>query len=270
MRYRDDGILWITVCSGKVTAGVTGLFVGVIGELELRPQFHGPFAGREQGTEASQEVVALVEDQDGGFDTGFSIRRTEAEFTIRMVAHDLDIESDQVDVWIVGTDGIVGGITIAHRVVGTNLGQDGMAARWFGLLVGTQMLLQLACAGRGCEHDVEGVAFWVERIAGRLELPLYPDGKLPEAQIDILSVGKRLIDLLLDQFVSMDEGTFAYFASIFDDTAGDLMNVYCFQGFHVAPVVPLGIVCLLSLRKIGGCFFSRSLSISLSMVIFDK
>lgn len=62
------------------------------------------------------------------------------------------------------------------------------------LLVGTQMLFQLAGTGRGREHDVEGVALGVERIAGRLKLPLYPDGKLPEAQIDILSAGKRLIE----------------------------------------------------------------------------
>lgn len=69
-----------------------------------------------------------------------------------------------------------------------------MAAGRLGLLVGTQMLLQLAGAARGREDDVEGVALRVERIAGRLELPLYPDGKLPEAQIDILSAGKRLIE----------------------------------------------------------------------------
>ena len=206
-------------------ARVTGLFVEVIGELELRPQLRGPFAGGERGAEAGQEVVALVEDQDGGLDAGLSIRRTEAEFAIRMVAHHLDIESDQVDVWIVGTDGIVGGITIAHRVVGTHFCQNGMAAGRLGLLVGTQMLLQLAGAGRGREHDVEGVARGVERIAGRLKLPLYPDGKLPEAQINILSAGKRSIDLLLDQSVGMDEGTFAYFAPIFDDTAGGGLGI---------------------------------------------
>lgn len=95
-------------------ARVTRLFVEVIGELELRPQLRGPFAGRERGAEAGQEMVTLVEDQDGGLDTGLSIRRTETEFAIRMVAHDLDIESDQVDVWIVGTDGVEGSITIAH------------------------------------------------------------------------------------------------------------------------------------------------------------
>ena len=85
--------------------------------------------------------------------------------------------------------------------------------------------------------DVEGVALGVERIAGRLKLPLYPDGKLPEAQIDILSAGKRCIDLLLDQSVGMDEGTFAYFASIFNDAAGNLLYIYCFQGFDVTPIV---------------------------------
>ena len=104
----------MTVCNGKVEARVTRLFVEVIGELELRPQLGGPFAGCERGAEAGQEVVALVEDQDGGLYHGLSIRRTEAEFAIRMVAHDLDIESDQVDVWIVGTDGVEGSIPIAH------------------------------------------------------------------------------------------------------------------------------------------------------------
>lgn len=227
----------IAVCNGKVEARVTRLFVEVIGELELRPQFRGPFTGRERGAEAGQEVVALVEDQYGGLYHGLSIRRTEAEFAIRMVAHHLDIESDEVDVWIVRTDGVEGGITITHRVVGTYFGQDRMAASRLGLLVGMQMLLQLAGAGRGREDDVEGVALGIERIAGRLKLPLYPDGKLPEAQIDILSAGKRLIDLLLDQSVGMDEGTFAYFAPIFDDTAGDLLYIYCFQGFDVTPIV---------------------------------
>lgn len=104
----------MTVCNGKVVARVTRLFVEVIGELELRPQLRGPFAGRERGAEAGQEMVTLVEDQDGRLDTGLSIRRTEAELAIRMVAHYLDIESDQVDVWIVGTDGVEGSITIAH------------------------------------------------------------------------------------------------------------------------------------------------------------
>ena len=205
MRYHDDvlyaiGVLCIlfrrgvTVCNGKVEARVTRLFVEVIGELELRPQFRSPFTGCERGAEAGQEVVTLVEDQDGGLYHGLSICRTEAEFAIRMVAHHLDIESDEVDVWIVGTDGVEGGIPIARRVVGTYLGQDGMAAGRLGLLVGTQVLLQLADTGRGREHDVEGVALGIERIAGRLKLPLYPDGKLPEAQIDILSAGKRLIE----------------------------------------------------------------------------
>ena len=209
----------------------------MIGELELRPQLRGPFAGRERGAEAGQEMVTLVEDQDGGLYHGLSVCRTEAELAVRMIAHHLDIGSDQVDVWIVGTDGVEGGIPMAHRVVGTYLGEDGMAACRLGLLVGTQMLLQLAGAGRGREHDVEGVALGVERIAGRLKLPLYPDGKLPEAQIDILSAGKRCIDLLLDQSVGMDEGTFAYFAPIFDDTAGNLLYIYCFQGFDVTPIV---------------------------------
>ena len=227
----------IAVCNGKVEACVTRLFVEVIGELELRPQFRGPFAGREWGAEAGQEVVTLVEDQDGRLDTGLSIRRTETELAIRMVAHHLDIESDKVDVWIVGTDGVEGSFALAHRVVGTYLGQDGMAASRLGLLVGTQMLLQLAGTGRGREHDVEGVARGIERIVDRLKLPLHPDGKLPEAQIDILSAGKRRIDLLLDQSVGMDEGTFAYFAPIFDDTAGDLLYIYCFQGFDVTPIV---------------------------------
>lgn len=227
----------MTVCNGKVVARVTGLFVEVIGELELRPQLGGPFAGRERGAEAGQEMVTLVEDQDGGLDTGLSIRRTEAEFAIRMVAHDLDIESDQVDVWIVGTDGVEGSIPMAHRVVGTYLGEDGMAACRLGLLVGTQMLLQLAGAGRGREHDVEGVALGVKRIIDRLKLPLYPDGKLTEAQIDIFPAGKRLIDLFLDQSVGMDEGTFAYFASIFNDAAGDLLYINSSQGFDVASVV---------------------------------
>ena len=104
----------IAVCNGKVEARVTRLFVEVIGELELRPQFRGPFAGCEWGTEADQEVIALVEDQHGGLYHGLSVCRTEAEFAIRMVAHYLDIESDKVDVWIVGTDGVEGSITIAH------------------------------------------------------------------------------------------------------------------------------------------------------------
>lgn len=236
VRYILHGTL-LGVCHGKVEACVTRLFIEAVTGVVLRPQLGGPFAGCERGAEAGQEVVALVEDQDGGLYHDLSIRRTEAEFAIRMVAHHLDIESDQVDVWIVGTDGVEGGIPIARRVVGTNLVEDGMAAGRLGLLVGTQVLLQLAGAARGREDDVEGVALRVERIAGRLELPLYPDGKLPEAQIDILSAGKRSIDLLLDQSVGMDEGTFAYFAPIFDDAAGDLLYIYCFQGFHVAPVV---------------------------------
>lgn len=85
MRYRDDVLyaigVWcilfrrgVTVCNGKVAARVTGLFVEVIGELELRPQFRGPLAGCERGTEAGQEVVALVEDQHGGLYHGLSIR----------------------------------------------------------------------------------------------------------------------------------------------------------------------------------------------------
>lgn len=248
MRYRDDVLyairimdilysIGIAVCNGKVAARVTRLFVEVIGELELRPQFRGPFAGCERGAEAGQEVVTLVEDQDGGLYHGLSVCRTEAEFAIRMVAHHLDIESDQVDVGIVGTDGVEGGIPIAYRVVGTYLGEDWVAAGRLGLLVGTQVLLQLAGAGRGREHDVEGVALGIERIAGRLKLPLYPDGKLPEAQIDIFPAGKRLIDLFLDQSVGMDEGTFAYFASIFNDAAGDLLYINSSQGFHVSPVV---------------------------------
>lgn len=118
----------ITVCNGKVEARVTGFFVEVVRELELRPQLRCPFAGRKRGTEAGKEMVELVEDQDSGLDTCLLIYRTEAEFAIRMVAHHLDIESDQVNVWIVGTNGVEGGITITHRIVDINLGQDGMAA----------------------------------------------------------------------------------------------------------------------------------------------
>ena len=86
----------------------------MIGELELRPQLRGPFTGCERGAEAGQEVITLVEDQHGGLYHGLSVCRTETEFAIRMVAHYLDIESDQVDVWIVGTDGVEGSITMAH------------------------------------------------------------------------------------------------------------------------------------------------------------
>lgn len=102
------------VCHGKVEACVTRLFIEAVTGVVLRPQLRGPFTGREWDTEAGQEVVTLVEDQHGGLYHGLSIRRTEAEFAIRMVAHHLDIESDEVDVWIVGTDGVEGGIPIAY------------------------------------------------------------------------------------------------------------------------------------------------------------
>ena len=89
MRYRDDVLyaimmmdilysIGIAVCNGKVAARVTGLFVEVIGELELRPQFRGPFAGCERGAEAGQEVVALVEDQDGGLYHGCLLYTSDA------------------------------------------------------------------------------------------------------------------------------------------------------------------------------------------------
>ena len=52
----------ITVCNGKVEARVTGLFVKVIGKLELRSKFHGPFARREWSRKTDQDVVALAED----------------------------------------------------------------------------------------------------------------------------------------------------------------------------------------------------------------
>ena len=102
------------VCHGKVAARVTRLFIEAVTGVVLRPQLGGPLAGCERGTEAGQEVVALVEDQHGGLYHGLSICRTEAEFAIRMVTHHLDIESDEVDVWIVGTDGVEGGIPIAN------------------------------------------------------------------------------------------------------------------------------------------------------------
>ena len=102
------------VCHGKVEACVTRLFIEAVTGVVLRPQLRGPFTGREWDTEAGQEVVTLVEDQHGGLYHGLSIRRTEAEFAIRMVAHHLDIESDEVNVWIVGADGVEGSIPIAY------------------------------------------------------------------------------------------------------------------------------------------------------------
>lgn len=137
-----------------------------------------------------------------------------------------------------------------------------MAAGRLGLFVGTQVLLQLAGAGRGREDYVKGVALGVERIAGRLKLPLYLDGKQPESQINILYTGKRRIDLLFDLSVGIDEGTFAYFASIFNDTAGDPLYIHRFQGFHIAPVVNGTIrLCLFAQSEEDGIqFFSYSLS----------